>query len=231
MTDGFEPGLDRRRINPDITSARHPDDRLEMPDVNRRPVPGSDVFNELDVPRQNACAHTHAQVQPRPRLRGPWLDLLHGHDLLHDVRDRTTENRGQTTRSAAPALRRELEVPTTTDRPAEDGACAICPLSSVVCPLNLVGLGRLERPTSRLSGVRSNQLSYRPRWIRRQHAATQHAKAARSRSWLPSALCLLLSDPEGMRGRRRVNRRRQSTDASRQTTRSASCPLPPARCL
>jgi hypothetical protein len=27
----------------------------------------------------------------------------------------------------------------------------------------LVGLGRLERPTSRLSGVRSNQLSYRPR--------------------------------------------------------------------
>ena len=27
----------------------------------------------------------------------------------------------------------------------------------------LVGLGRLELPTSRLSGVRSNQLSYRPR--------------------------------------------------------------------
>ena len=31
----------------------------------------------------------------------------------------------------------------------------------------LVGLGRLERPTSRLSGVRSNQLSYRPK-----HTAT-----------------------------------------------------------
>ena len=30
-------------------------------------------------------------------------------------------------------------------------------------PVNLVGLGRFERPTSRLSGVRSNQLSYRPR--------------------------------------------------------------------
>jgi len=26
----------------------------------------------------------------------------------------------------------------------------------------MVGLGRLELPTSRLSGVRSNQLSYRP---------------------------------------------------------------------
>ena len=28
--------------------------------------------------------------------------------------------------------------------------------------LNLVGLGRIELPTSRLSGVRSNHLSYRP---------------------------------------------------------------------
>ena len=31
--------------------------------------------------------------------------------------------------------------------------------------LRLVGLGRLELPTSRLSGVRSNQLSYRPRGV------------------------------------------------------------------
>jgi hypothetical protein len=30
-------------------------------------------------------------------------------------------------------------------------------------PEALVGLGRFELPTSRLSGVRSNQLSYRPR--------------------------------------------------------------------
>ena len=29
-------------------------------------------------------------------------------------------------------------------------------------PGSLVGLGRFELPTSRLSGVRSNQLSYRP---------------------------------------------------------------------
>ena len=31
--------------------------------------------------------------------------------------------------------------------------------------LTMVGLGRLERPTSPLSGVRSNHLSYRPRAI------------------------------------------------------------------
>ena len=29
-------------------------------------------------------------------------------------------------------------------------------------PMKVVGLGRFELPTSRLSGVRSNQLSYRP---------------------------------------------------------------------
>jgi hypothetical protein len=35
----------------------------------------------------------------------------------------------------------------------------ICPLTAVIW---MVGLGRFERPTSRLSGVRSDQLSYRP---------------------------------------------------------------------
>ncbi len=40
----------------------------------------------------------------------------------------------------------------------------------------LVGLGRLERPTSRLSGVRSNQLSYRPE----RHPAGPRQRAART---------------------------------------------------
>src|SRR5712672_2521802 len=34
--------------------------------------------------------------------------------------------------------------------------------SSLVCERSLVGPGRVERPTSRLSGVRSNHLSYEP---------------------------------------------------------------------
>ena len=36
-----------------------------------------------------------------------------------------------------------------------------CPAPTNVS-INLVGLGRVELPTSPLSGVRSNQLSYRP---------------------------------------------------------------------
>ncbi len=46
-----------------------------------------------------------------------------------------------------------------------DSAIAIAvhnPQSAIKNPKSLVGLGRFELPTSRLSGVRSNQLSYRP---------------------------------------------------------------------
>ena len=41
---------------------------------------------------------------------------------------------------------------------------------------NLVGLGRLELPTSRLSGVRSNQLSYRPDKIYRFYLETRNER-------------------------------------------------------
>ena len=40
------------------------------------------------------------------------------------------------------------------------------PQFSILNPEGLVGLGRFELPTSRLSGVRSNQLSYRPAHVR-----------------------------------------------------------------
>ena len=38
----------------------------------------------------------------------------------------------------------------------------MCSISCAIFKELLVGLGRLELPTSRLSGVRSNRLSYRP---------------------------------------------------------------------
>ncbi|SOR31260.1 conserved protein of unknown function [Methylorubrum extorquens] len=41
-------------------------------------------------------------------------------------------------------------------------ACKATALPAELRPLIMVGLGRLERPTSPLSGVRSNHLSYRP---------------------------------------------------------------------
>ena len=44
-------------------------------------------------------------------------------------------------------------------------------------PIRMVGLGRLERPTSPLSGVRSNHLSYRPVPLLRREGHTQHPDA------------------------------------------------------
>ena len=56
----------------------------------------------------------------------------------------------------------------------------------------LVGLGRLERPTSRLSGVRSNQLSYRPE----SHPQTtpSHPLEDRAGPSRPSLGCLFLRE-------------------------------------
>jgi hypothetical protein len=61
---------------------------------------------------------------------------------------------------------------------------AFCHRSTDICHRDVVGLGRVERPTSRLSGVRSDQLSYRPPVARPTPAA-----AARSRGrLLPSVI-------------------------------------------
>ena len=62
-----------------------------------------------------------------------------------------SDARGPQSRIGRARTRKRLAVacPDAVDRPIFTCAC-------------LVGLGRLERPTSRLSGVRSNQLSYRP---------------------------------------------------------------------
>jgi hypothetical protein len=45
---------------------------------------------------------------------------------------------------------------------------------------SLVGLGRFELPTSRLSGVRSNQLSYRPILIERPIISAKKSHTSRS---------------------------------------------------
>ena len=72
----------------------------------------------------------------------------------------------------------------------------------------LVGLGRLERPTSRLSGVRSNQLSYRPE----SHPDAPHKPRAPRRATGPvqrlyEGTCRRRHglEPPAMREHRRVN--------------------------
>ncbi len=42
----------------------------------------------------------------------------------------------------------------------------------------MVGLGRIELPTSRLSGVRSNHLSYRPSRLSNRHGPATRSSAS-----------------------------------------------------
>jgi hypothetical protein len=69
----------------------------------------------------------------------------------------------------------------------------ICPPSSVVRLPSLVGLGRLELPTSRLSSARSNQLSYKPELMTPPGADSKVPKAR-----------------AGLSGKKEKRRRRQS---------------------
>jgi hypothetical protein len=58
----------------------------------------------------------------------------------------------------------------------------------------VVGLGRFERPTSRLSGVRSNQLSYRPRTPGGPSSRRPALHAARASGETSAPRHLLISD-------------------------------------
>ena len=144
-------------------------------------------------PMQGASALAYPCPDPaKTDMAGPASRF---HDSLHDVREQRTESREQTRRPVVRALGKLEEAgvgrpeitpfvpsdppfptwgqvsaarPPVMSSPPEDEDPPREPfrsLISVLCPLNLVGLGRLERPTSRLSGVRSNQLSYRPSQI------------------------------------------------------------------
>jgi hypothetical protein len=105
---------------------------------------------------------------PRQALRVPAAEEASGRSPLHDVKDigrrfcaRGISALGKSKEEAGGARR---------DR-TDDLLLAKQALSQLsygpvgrkrVSSLIMVGLGRLELPTSRLSGVRSNRLSYRP---------------------------------------------------------------------
>jgi hypothetical protein len=141
------------------TQDQRPDDREQMSDHPCRPpcaIRGR--AHTAAPPMRVASASRIPMLQVQPRPLGRWPDLLHGHDSLHDfIR---SEGREQT---ADHSVRRTHLRHNSWGPDARRRARDFCPLFSVLCHLSLVGLGRFERPTSRLSGVRSDQLSYRPK--------------------------------------------------------------------
>ena len=104
---------------------------------------------------------THGRIAPAmPARRAPrhHLTMSKEHTPPHGPNRAGGAQRGTSLRAAGPGPGpRRPHLPATGKR-------------------GLVGLGRLERPTSRLSGVRSNQLSYRPE----RHPAGPGTRAARA---------------------------------------------------
>ena len=66
---------------------------------------------------------------------------------------------------------------------SDAGLCRLC--LSPSRRRRMVGLGRFELPTSRLSGVRSNQLSYRPRKARDDRLPSEKNRFAVGRDRFP----------------------------------------------
>ena len=82
-----------------------------------------------------------------------------------------------------------------------------------------MGLGGLEPPTSRLSGVRSNQLSYRPTPLK----VAEEIEPRRERLWtcsLPSASAI---------GKKRRTQALEGTNRARPADRPSSFPAPSSR--
>ena len=103
---------------------------------------------------------------------------------LHDVRYQCRLRRSALTRANLHSLsgydraltRRRWWRRTGSNRRPD--ACKATALPAELRPLIMVGLGRLERPTSPLSGVRSNHLSYRPQPVARSTAVASRNSAS-----------------------------------------------------
>ena len=163
---------------------------------------------------------------PRPDLTPP-REAMAGPASRSRLASRFQQNRGQRTDDRPRRSVTPTSVPTRGSRCQKTRSETFCPLFSVLWHLHLVGLGRFERPTSRLSGVRSDQLSYRPK-IRDQRtddrAQTQRREPRCPCAGLFSDLCPLpliwKGCVDGGPGRSRC--RRPATEPRSQT---AVCPL------
>jgi hypothetical protein len=200
-----------------LSVPRHPPDALLV--LRPRPAPSTPraeirwqrtddrpiLADLLDVTR--AAAQTAApadarasasripmlQVQPHPRR------VMAGPASRSRLASRYPENRGQRTEHRPPGPSRPFSV-ATRGHPMPERTCQgrfrplrLCPLPSELSHACVVGLGRFERPTSRLSGVRSDQLSYRPK-IRDQKTESRQQTASRVGASAPlRPVCHLIS--------------------------------------
>ena len=120
------------------------------------------IFSELQSTDHGPCWSTTSHAPRRPfraspnRRRLRIISYLCLHDVKEELLPRPPTGGGDRTRTDDPLLAKQV-LSRLSYTPSPRGA------AGTGTPQGLVGLGRLELPTSRLSGVRSRQLSYRPR--------------------------------------------------------------------
>ena len=147
--------------------------------VNRtgRPDAGTRPGRNRKTPRRPARPGRRAADHPESGFAHRLASRVSLSERCESVRDRTKEQQASATASAMPqsrpawrhpgiSLSRRLSgmkwwsLSGSNRRPPD---CKSGALPAELRPPNMVGRGGLEPPTSRLSGVRSNHLSYRPR--------------------------------------------------------------------
>ena len=172
-------------------SATAPTKRRQM----RRPPPGAipastattSCWPTARAERQRSGKHTHAKRAPcrrrkkkgrRARLAGTRRTTTHGRESLLAMPARRAPRHHLTMSKehTPPPQPNRAGGAQTGRRFGRPGRARATTAALPEGKRGLVGLGRLERPTSRLSGVRSNQLSYRPE----RHPAGPKPRAARA---------------------------------------------------
>ncbi len=136
------PGESKRQR----TTNTHHKARIPMPNCPR-PANGKTKKKGAGEPCQHPSAHDPRSPRREPRARGTGTIITTSRCPKSTPTPRHRQDR-----------RRARARGTPTGGPADQATRPRPPAGRA----GLVGLGRLERPTSRLSGVRSDQLSYRP---------------------------------------------------------------------
>jgi hypothetical protein len=163
------------------------DDRPSPADLRWRNPGHAPTAAPADA-RRIGRTHTHAPGPTSSRR------VMAGPASRSRLASRCQQNTGQKTDDGPPRSIIPASV-TTRGSDARRRCPGLAALPSVLCRLHLVGLGRVERPTSRLSGVRSDQLSYRPK-VRDQRTddrrQTRRSGVSRAAD-VGSVLCSLIS--------------------------------------
>ena len=129
------------------------------------------------VPRQPAARIPMPDTRPACRRKEHRTRMHAATCRCHDVQRIALQDRWI---GLTPPMPRNGHLVTTSRCPSSNDLAATGRRTPAHRQMRLVGLGRLERPTSRLSGVRSNQLSYRPK-SRQTRSRTARRQSRRPR--------------------------------------------------